>query len=103
MCEFHIKMYEVKIKMCEVRIKTCKIQIKLANLKLIIFYFNMKKYIRQCNTHWAWHPQVIRSNQHGTNFQAEVTCLFRTDDKGVTVILFLTKGCRVRCVYAEKF
>ena len=61
----------------------------------------MKKYKRQCNTHWAWHPQVIRTNQHGTNFQAEVTCLSKTDDKGVTVILFLTKGCRAMRVCRE--
>ena len=41
----------------------------------------MKKYNRQCNTYWAWHTQVIRTNQHGTHFQAEVTHLFRTDEK----------------------
>ena len=50
---------------------------------------------------WAWHTQVIRTNQHGANFQAEVTCVFRTDNKGVTVILFLTKGCHAMRVCGE--
>ena len=52
----------------------------------------MKKYKRQCNTHWAWHPQVIRTNQHGTNFQAEVTCLSKTDDKRRNCHFISNKG-----------
>ena len=57
----------------------CKFKICKFKIKYILFLY--EKYIRESNTYWAGHTQVIRTNQHGEHFQAEVTRLSRTAEK----------------------
>ena len=67
--------------------------LKYVNLKLNIFYYYMKNiYVSVILIGHG--TQVLRTNQHGEHFQAEVTYVFPEQPrKYAAVILFLRKCC----------